>query len=116
MKFLRQGITITGLGTPTFERSVNAAKVIYEMFQRQYPQGKLESWNPGTHRGCTTLEMSNRYFTPKRDAPDMEHIPFDKLVDPFGVLETMIESGYTHGEENKVRYFARETDEEGNER
>ena len=68
------------------------------------------------HCGFTALELSNRYFTPKRDAPNMEHVPFDELVNPFGILEGMTNSGYTHGDENIVRYFAREMDKEGNER
>jgi hypothetical protein len=114
VRFLRQGITITGLGTPTFKRSADAAKEIYELFQHQYPKGKLESWSPGTYRGFTTLEISNRYFTLKRDTPDMEHVPFDKLVDPFGILEGMIDTGYVHGEENRVRYFACEKDKDRN--
>ena len=116
IRFLRQGITITGFGTPTFQQSIEGVKLIYEMFQCRCLEGKLEAWVPGTHRGFPTLDLSNRYFTPTRDAPNMEHVPFHKLEDPLGVLEGMKESGYIHGEENTVWYFTREIDEEGNER
>ena len=116
IRFLCQGITITGFGTPSFQQSIEGVQLIYELFQCHCPGGKLENWKPGTHRGFPTLDLSNRYFTPTRDAPNMENVPFDKLVDPFGILEGMIESGYTHGEENTVRYFTREIDEKGNER
>jgi hypothetical protein len=41
---------------------------------------------------------------PKGDAPAMEHIPFNKSVDPNSVLEEMMKAGYVHGEDNKVQY------------
>jgi hypothetical protein len=44
----------------------------------------------------------------------MEHVPFGKLVDPFGILKGMTDTGYVHGEENIVQYFALEKDEDGN--
>jgi hypothetical protein len=46
----------------------------------------------------------------------MEHIPFDHNVDPKGILEAMTMTGYIHGEENIVHYYARHIDEQGQER
>ena len=46
----------------------------------------------------------------------MEHIPFEKSVDPKGILEAMVKTGYVHGEENIVYYFACQVDEQGRER
>jgi hypothetical protein len=46
----------------------------------------------------------------------MVHVPFDKNVDPKGVLEAMAETGFIHGEENIVRYYTRQVDEKGCER
>jgi hypothetical protein len=112
-KFLRQGITITGLGTPTFEKAIETAQEIYEMYKRQFEEGRLEAWSAGDFQGHRTLSPSNRYFTPRKDAPCMEHIPFDRLVDPNGILEHMTKAGYIHGEENIVQYYVREVDEQG---
>jgi hypothetical protein len=112
-KYLRQGLSITGLGTPTFEDAISSAQEIYELFERQFSEGTLENWTPSKFRGQLALDMSNRYFTPKKDAGGMEHIPFDRLVDPCGILEEMALSGYIHGEENIVQYFTRETDDQG---
>jgi hypothetical protein len=115
-KYLRQGISITGLGTATFEQATKSAQDIHDMFQRQFSEGRLGGWNTGKYRHHATLDMSNRYFTPKRDAPNMEHIPFDEMVDPQGVLEGMIQGAYVHGEENVVQYYNHIVDEKGNER
>ena len=46
----------------------------------------------------------------------MEHIPFDDSVDPKGILEAMAATGYIHGEENVVHYYARHVDDQGQER
>ena len=86
------------------------------MFQRQFTEGRLEPWTAGKYKGHSTLDISNHYFTPKKDTPEMEHIPFEKSVDPMGILEAMVKTGYVHGEENIVYYFARQVDEQGRER
>jgi hypothetical protein len=112
-KFIRQGISITGAGTTTFYEAVKAAQDIYTHFHRQFPDGKLESWSAATYAGHQALDITNRYFTPKRDAPEMEHIPFSEAVDPHGILADMTKSGYIHGEENNVLYYACHINEEG---
>jgi hypothetical protein len=95
---------------------MTAAQEIYSHFHRQFPAGKLEGWSVGTHAGHHALDVSNRYFTPKRDAPQMVHIPFTNAVDPHGILEEMAKSNYIHGEENIVRYYNCHVNEEGNRR
>jgi hypothetical protein len=112
-RYLRQSLTITGFGTPTFDAAITSVQDVYDIFQRQFADGKLEGWTPSKFGRHKALDMSNRYFTPKRDAPEMEHVPFDKLVDPHGILENMVQSGYVHGEENIVHYFIREAGEDG---
>jgi hypothetical protein len=86
---------------------------IYDIFQRQFADGKLEGWFPGVHRGHTALDASNRYLMPKKDVPDADHIPFDEAVDPHGILEAMRKTGYVHTEENVVHYYVRQIDEKG---
>jgi hypothetical protein len=115
-KFLRQGVTITGLGTPTFEKAVEVAQEVYEVLKREFPEGQLEGWTASNFRGHYALGISNRYFTPIKDAKDMAHIPFDSVVDPRGILESMAKAGYIHSEENIVQYYTREIDEQGKHR
>lgn len=115
-KFVRQGVSITGAGTAIFNNAMKAAQEIYAQFYRQFPDTKLEGWNTSTHAGHPSLDVTNRYFTPKRDAPEMQHVPFDKAVDPHGILEDMAKSGYTHGEENEVLYYICHVNEQGERR
>jgi len=93
---------------------MKAVQEIYTLFHRQFPDKKLESWNTMNYAGHTAIDISNCYFTPKRDAPKMEHIPFGEAVDPHGILEDMVKSGYMHNEENKVSYYVCHLDEQGN--
>ena len=104
-RYLKQGLTITGLGSPTFDDAIMSACEIYNQFHRQFADGKLEAWSTSTYSGYHALDMSNRYLTPRRDAPSMEHIPFARAVDPKGTLEAMAKSGYIHGDENIVHYY-----------
>jgi hypothetical protein len=77
------------------------------MFDRNVPESSLESWALTT--GPTTqgsiFEASNRYFTSKRDAPDMEPVPISPLIDPRGILENLKKGEFLHGEENEVYYY-----------
>ncbi|KAF8875565.1 hypothetical protein BD779DRAFT_1450017, partial [Infundibulicybe gibba] len=104
-KFLRQSISVTGIGSPTFGAAVEATHCIFDMFQRQFEEGALHVWETPSDQSHPTLLMSNRYLTPRRDALHMEHIPFEAEVDPHGYLESMIKDGYIHGEENNVEYY-----------
>jgi hypothetical protein len=113
-KYLRQGITLTGFGSPIFEDAVKAAQEIYEIFQRQFSEGEVETWNNTVHAEHPGLDMSNRYFTPKRDARNMPHIPFSEAVDPRGILEDMTGTTYVHGEDNEVQYYKYQTNADSN--
>lgn len=101
---------MTGLGSPTFEVAATLSHDIYDLFQREFQEGTLEQWTPPMYEGYASLSMSNRYLTPKRDAPNMVHIPFSSLVDPRGHLESMIKEGYVHGEDNEVEYYTQQLD------
>ncbi|KAF8874592.1 hypothetical protein BD779DRAFT_1408722, partial [Infundibulicybe gibba] len=113
-RFLKQGITITGLGSPTFERALNGARQLFGLFDCHFAEGKLEPWGMGTHEDYTALEFGNRYFTLKKDAPGMVEVPFGPGVDSHGILKDMAKKGgYIHGEENVVVYFQQHTDKDG---
>jgi hypothetical protein len=79
-------LALTGLGSSTFAEAIRSAHEIYENFNRQFTEGKLEGWTASSYAGLVGLDLSNRYFTPRKDAPDTEHIPFTKAVDPYGIL------------------------------
>lgn len=104
------------MGSASFEHAVETAHHIHELLQRSFPEGKVDRWTAGNFRGYSALDISNRYFTPRKDAPGVEHIPFENDVGPNGILESIANSGYAHSEENIVRYFTRQVDEKGDER
>ncbi|KAF8229840.1 hypothetical protein L208DRAFT_1046777, partial [Tricholoma matsutake] len=107
-KYLHQGITLSGLGTPTFDQAILAAQEVYSHFNRQFLEGILESWNdsPGN---LSTIDMSNQYLTPSTEARGQESIPFFKGVDPQNILQNMTRGNtlnmYVHTEDNQVQYF-----------
>jgi hypothetical protein len=117
-KFLRQGITLTGLGSPTFMRAVDAIKSIHRRFDRQFEEGALEAWaeyrpdEPETDR----IGLWNRYLTPAREAEGMQSVPFLPGVDPNGTLRGMSQEdgmSYVHTEDNQVHYYATRRNEDG---
>ena len=97
-----------------------AANEIYGHFDRQFSEGTLDSWVHSTvdDNDFPSLNLSNRYLTPTNEAHGLEAIPFDKGVDPRGILQNMTKgdglSTYVHTEDNQVQYFSTKIDTEGN--
>lgn len=85
---------------------MSSAQEIYGMFERNLPEESLEFWAlTGSTAQGSVFEASNRFFTSKRDAPDMESVPISPLIDPLGILETLKRGGFVYGEENEVYYY-----------
>ncbi|TFK59912.1 hypothetical protein BDN72DRAFT_780099, partial [Pluteus cervinus] len=110
--YLQQSVTLTGLGTPMFEKSVQALAEIATVFNRQFPEGQMIPWHssPSCLADGQSIVFSNRYFTRRKDGPLMKPVPFDQDVDPRGFLSRATNSQIIHTEENKVKYFRREKD------
>jgi len=98
---------------------LDAAIEVYGYFDRQFSEGVLDSWSSSEEEcfGFPCLDVSNRYFTPAKVAKG-EEIPFEKGVDPRGILHGMaIGDGtcsYVHTEENQVQYFLTSRNRNGN--
>ena len=106
-------MTLVGLGSPTFEKAVQNVAEIYGYFDRHTEIGELESFQL-TRNGEAILDVSNRLFTPRKDAPKMRAVPFADGVDRYGNLKEIVGEGeYLHGEDNVVEYFRRCADEQG---
>jgi hypothetical protein len=102
---------LTGLGTPTFTRALQAVKEIHERFDRLFDEGALEPWNEYQAGGPDTesIGLWNRYLTPAREAGGTPAVPFAPGVDPAGILQGMAQGdgtcSYVHTEDNDVRYY-----------
>jgi len=116
-KYLRQAVTLTGLGSPTFSNACTVAQGIHSRFDREFPEGALQPWS--TSKGeMDTLDLSNRYFTPVSEATGQEGDEYQPGVDPKGVLRSMERHGgtqvYIHADDNVVRYYTTCTEDSGN--
>ncbi|KAM6490326.1 hypothetical protein JOM56_014303 [Amanita muscaria] len=112
--FMRQGVMLVGLDTPTFSSALDAIDEIYGMFGWTLPEGTLEPGDSITHAEKDILHASNRLLTPKRDMLNMEVLEPLNGVDPHGVLKAVIKEGeYLYCDDNEVKYFECKTDENG---
>lgn len=108
-RYLRQQIALTGLSSPTFTSALYAAGEVYGYFDCQFSEGMLESWTASQELHDTPcFDLSNRYLTPAKETNDPD-VPFQKGVDPRGILCRMATSdgtcSYVHMEDNEVQYF-----------
>ena len=119
-KYLRQSVTLSGLGSPTFQNALMAVNEIYGHFDRQFSEDVLEPWScsPIDNDNFPCISLSNRYLTPASEAHGLEAVPFHKGVDPKGILQSMAKGDglmtHVHTEDNQVQYFAMKKDIEGN--
>jgi hypothetical protein len=117
-KYLRQSISLGGLGSPTFTNAIRATKDIHRCFNRQFAEGTLEPWTED--EGAEIVDLSNRYLTPVSEAGDMEDINFLPGVDPKGLLRDLARGDgtctYIHTEDNQVSYYNGHRDSTGNRR
>lgn len=114
-RYLRQGVTLIGCETPTFDEAIDAAQEIYGMFDRNVQDTLLEPWSlpssPVTQGRA--LDASNRYLTSKRDAPGAISVPIPATIDPRGILESLTKGGFLYSEENEVQYYQVHKSSEG---
>ena len=112
MQFLTQSVTLSGLGTPTFDESVVALSEVYTVFSRQFPEGRMMPLQntPSSFGLGSTFVLSNRYFTRRSEGPQMKSTPFPSTVDPRKILTRHLSSSLIHTEENDVQYFVRHSD------
>ncbi|KAK2465448.1 hypothetical protein APHAL10511_002520 [Amanita phalloides] len=86
-KFLRQSVSLTGLGNPTFDAALRGILDVLTFFSGQVPrdtlQGSLEFCPFGRYG---SVDMANRYFTSVKDAVGEMNLPFRRDVDPQGIL------------------------------
>ena len=97
---------------------MTSTQELYGMFDRNVPEETLEPWAlaSSTAQGCV-FEASNRFFTSKHDAPDMDPVPILPSIDPCSILEALKKGEFIHGEENKVYYYqVRENASQGKKR
>ena len=113
--FLRQSVSLSGLGSQSFSSAIEAIQEIHQMFGRTFAAGTLEQWTPNEFEGTQAIDVANRYFTPRHQATQDQITPFSPLVDPDSVLTTAMECDgtYTHTIDNEVDYYELMNDSKG---
>ncbi|KAF8883848.1 hypothetical protein BD779DRAFT_1674379 [Infundibulicybe gibba] len=117
LRYIRQGVSISGLGTTSFMNAIDSLKKIYALFSRSVGSTNLQSGTPTTTLGdYPTIEAFNRYFTAKKAGAREREYALSVDVDPFGTLAGALGTGYYHGEDNIVNYYERTNDSHGDHR
>ncbi|KAF8219962.1 hypothetical protein L208DRAFT_1336535, partial [Tricholoma matsutake] len=57
-KFLKQSVTVRGLGTELFNQAANASLEIHRLFDQVFAEGILNNWDVGNADG-PALNVSN---------------------------------------------------------
>ena len=111
--FLRQTVQLTGLDCDKFQNGIDTLRRLHQTFARQVPEGHMEPLTLGQFLQFDTVEFSTCYFTSCRDDPNGAAMPFSQSMDPNGVLASMPNDKYFHGEDNKVLYYILKDNDEG---
>ncbi|KZT21441.1 hypothetical protein NEOLEDRAFT_1181765 [Neolentinus lepideus HHB14362 ss-1] len=80
---------------------------------RSFKDGVLIQWEPIDADVRPTLSVGNKFFTSTRFTNRNNAIPFDKVVDPRGILEKLQDENFIHTDDNKVTYYKVIVDETG---
>ena len=107
---LKQSVTLTGLGSESFDKAVRGLCMLYQNVKGQVMQRgcQLREWAPGEDGGNLTLTFSNRYLTAAKDVADDDvRQDLGEVVDPFNILRPLLRTE-VHTSDNCVEYWERQ--------
>ncbi len=105
---LKQGVSITGLGLENFQSQVDMVPDIAALFTRAINEDKIQpNAIVGGLEEFSTLNTSNQYFTPRKDARTAKDLAFHTDIDSYGNLSRLLGPVHMHIEENVVTYYER---------
>jgi hypothetical protein len=104
--FVRQAVTLCGLGAVGYQDTIDGILAIDSYIRRHLPESSVEPMTFISEYGNSgpTLDLANRYFTSRKLAPFEPAIPIDDTIDPHGNLGRLAGLDYVHTEENRVEY------------
>ncbi|KAJ3838972.1 hypothetical protein F5878DRAFT_660723 [Lentinula raphanica] len=116
IRHTRQWVTISGLGNEAFAKDREGIMEVYALFARIANGLGAIDFKSVNERDA--VELGNRLFTPKGEAPGMEWADVEDDVDSTGFIQWVKKNdmGLTYGEENVVRYgeeYTKVTNENG---
>ena len=108
MRYLRQSLGLTALGDPIFDDVCENIARVHALFGRAVGNRLQECSVYSLFEGFTALEMSNRYFMPKKEASSAVILELTSDIDPLGNLAQAGGNTYVYTEDNQVYYFERQ--------
>ena len=102
---MRQSVMLTGLSSPMFDGAVASVYQIQDMFRRTVVNGTMEEWTPSLFQEHVSIDVGNRYFTPRKYALQDEQIAFSANTDPDNILLEAMGDQLVHVAENHVEYY-----------
>jgi len=103
---MRQSVMLTGLSLSTFDEALDSVYAIQDMFRQHMINETMEDWAPSIFHEHSSIDVSNRYFTPHQNAMLDCQISFDPAVDPDNILSAAMADGkFVHVEDNQVEYY-----------
>jgi hypothetical protein len=96
---------LTGLSSPKFNNAVQSIQAIEDIFRRQVVEGNMELWVPSSFQGHPSIDVGNRYFTPRQHALQDRQISFRQAIDPDNILFEAMGEEFVHTEDNEVEYY-----------
>jgi hypothetical protein len=106
LKYMRQSVAITGLGSHMFSKNIEAINTIQSLFSREFREHALIDWTPSTFQNMDSIDISNRYFIDSRDSSQLSPVELHPSIDPTGRLKSLLASSdFIHTEENQVQYY-----------
>ncbi|KAF9563137.1 hypothetical protein CPC08DRAFT_633200, partial [Agrocybe pediades] len=105
--YIRQGVTVTGLGTEYFVKCIQGMENIYLAFANTMSEGSMDEWNPSSYKDYQAIESHSRYFSKAAPNSISASVAFTSLEDPSGVLQSMESDEFIHTADNVVEYRSR---------
>jgi hypothetical protein len=96
---------LTGFGSDRMKKAIENIHYIHGIFCQKFMQGELEAWTPGRFGQFEAIDVSNRYFTPRRDMNGEAPIQFSHDIDPENILRNALSNDFVHIQENVVEYY-----------
>jgi hypothetical protein len=96
---------LTGLSSPKFNDAILSISTIEDMFRRLAVEGNMEMWAPSAFQGHPSIDIGNRYFTPRQHALQDRQISFSPAIDPDSILYEAMGEEFVHTEDNEVEYY-----------
>ena len=104
-QYMRQSVMLTGLSSPIFDEAIASVHAIQDMFRRTTTEGTMEEWTPSVFQEHPSIDVGNRYFTPRQFALGDRQIAFSAVIDPDNILSDAMGDNFVHVEDNHVEYY-----------